>query len=297
MFATRPDGTLVRDVPPYRRIMPYIMKGKAESTVYFTQEIDVTETLRFIERWNAADGDRRITPFHIAVWAIVRTLDARPMLNRFIAGGRTWNRDGVWITFAAKKRMDDDAPLVTIKHRFEPTWSLSQTVDALLGDIKVGRSDEESYTDKELDILLRLPGPLLRLGVKLLRGIDAIGKLPKDFIDGDPMYSSVFMANMGSLKMDSVHHHLYEWGNCPIFAVVGRVKDVPKVEAGQVTTRTVIEMRYTYDERVADGLYAQKSMEYLRGIIEDPAAAGAELPTSAVPAPGSPPHPPVDARP
>lgn len=278
MFGKRPDATLCQDIPAYRRMMLYLMPGSNESAVNFTQEIDVTETLAFVQRWNQAQPQRRISPFHVVVWAVVRTLDARPQLNRFAAGRKTWQRDGIWITYAAKKRMaDEGSPLVTLKERFDPVWTFSETVDVFYKDLREGRSDEKSYTDRELDLLLRLPGPLLRVGVKALRGLDSLGLLPRSFVDEDPMFTSVFMANMGSLKMDSVYHHLYEYGNCPIFAVVGKVEDLAKVEAGQVVSRKVMYLRYTYDERVADGMYAQHSMEYLRGIIEDPAAAGAVI--------------------
>lgn len=279
MFGKRPDATLCDDVPAYRRIMLYLMRGANESVVNFTQEIDVTETMDFIARWNAVHPRKRISPFHLCVWAIVRTLDARPQLNRFVAGGKTWQRDGTWITYAAKKHMaDEKSPLVTLKERFDPAWSFAETVDVFYKDLGEGRSDDKSYTDKELDLLLRLPGPLLWLGVKALKGLDTLGLLPRSFVDEDPMFASVFMANMGSLKMDSVYHHLYEYGNCPIFAVVGRVDDVAKVEAGKVVARKTLYLRYSYDERIADGMYAQNSMEYLRGIIEDPAAAGAAIP-------------------
>lgn len=32
-------------------------------------------------------------------------------------------------------------------------------------------------------------------------------------------------------------------------------------------------LRFTLDERVADGLYAQRSLELLRRLVEDPASA------------------------
>ena len=107
--ATRTARVLCDDVPPYRRMMLYLMRGANESVVNFTQEIDVTETVDFIGRWNATLPHRRITPFHVCVWAVVRTLEARPQLNRFVSGGKTWQRDGAWITYAAKKRMADES--------------------------------------------------------------------------------------------------------------------------------------------------------------------------------------------
>jgi len=44
----RPDGKLARGVPATRRIMPYMMRGRNESMVYFEQRIDLGKTLPFV---------------------------------------------------------------------------------------------------------------------------------------------------------------------------------------------------------------------------------------------------------
>ena len=43
-FRWRPDGDYVGDVPPTRRIMPFLMRGRNESVAYFEQKIDTTKT-------------------------------------------------------------------------------------------------------------------------------------------------------------------------------------------------------------------------------------------------------------
>ena len=35
----------------------------------------------------------------------------------------------------------------------------------------------------------------------------------------------VLVANLGSIDMDAPFHHLYEWGNIPLFCAVGRASD------------------------------------------------------------------------
>src|SRR5687768_2100570 len=98
MWNRRPDGVLVRDAPAYRQVMPLIMPTRTESTVYFDLDVDLARTEPFLEAWNAAHPHARATLFHVVVWAIVRVLHARPELNRFVAGGKLWQRDGVWIS-------------------------------------------------------------------------------------------------------------------------------------------------------------------------------------------------------
>lgn len=274
MFWSRTDAKPARDVPPYRRLMPYLMRGANESAVYFDLPVDVSLTRTFITSFNAGHPDTRITLFHVVLWAAVQTLHRRPRLNRFIAGNRIWERDGIWISYSAKKRLDDDSPVVVLKRRFDPGEDFEAMVDSLYSGLREGRSKKKSYIDKELAALLALPGPALRAVMALSKVANALGILPKSFVDGDPMFASLFIANLASLKMDAGYHHLYEYGNIPIFCVIGQIKDVPAVQEGRLVTRPIATLRFSYDERVEDGLYAQRSMELLRSLVEDPLAHG-----------------------
>jgi hypothetical protein len=275
MFGKRPDATLCRDVPQYRRMMPYLMRGRNESAVYFMQQIDVTRTLAFLDDFNATHSETRATLFHVVLWATVRTLAERPRLNRFTAGGQLWQRDGIWIAYSIKKRKDDQSPIAVLKQRFEAQTSFEATLRTVYDELARGRSDDKSYVDKELGALLQVPGPLLRGVLAIQRAADALGVLPKAFIDRDPLYASAFIANLGSLKMDAGYHHLYEYGNIPIFCVIGQTTEQPVVRAGQVVAQPTATLRYTFDERAEDGLYAQRSLELLRARVEDPVANGA----------------------
>ena len=83
-------------------------------------------------------------------------------------------------------------------------------------------------------------------------------------------YTSGFIANLGSLKMKAGYHHLYEWGTCPLFLMLGKVEDRAMVEDGEVVARKVLHIRFSFDERVDDGLNAGKGINALRRILEDP---------------------------
>jgi hypothetical protein len=279
MLWSRPDGRPARDVPPYRRLMPFLMRSVSESVVYFDLPVDVTRTRQFLERFNAEHPDTRGTLFHVVLWSAVKTLHERPRLNRFVAGGRLWERDGIWISYSAKKRLDDESPVIVLKRRFEPGEPFVEMMRGFYSGLSEGRSDKKSHVDKEIGAVLSLPAPGLRALIRLSKAADAIGLLPKSLIDNDPLYSSLFIANLASLKMDAGYHHLYEYGNIPIFCVIGQIKDEPVVDGGKLTTRPIANLRFTYDERVEDGLYAQRSLEILRRYVEDPLAGGIETGT------------------
>jgi hypothetical protein len=254
MFFSRADGTLARDVPAYRRIMPFLMRGKNESAAYFEQEISVERSQAFIADWNAR-STRKISFFHLSMWAAVQTLAARPRLNRFIAGSRIYQRKGIWISYSAKKKLNDDSPVVVRKIQIDPSLPFADLVDQLSADLDDGRAEKRSHVDKELSIVLALPGFLLRLLLALQGLLYGWNLLPQSLIRPDPLFASLFVGNLGSLKMDAIHHHLYEYGNIPAFACIGRRRRVVVAnDAGEISTELVCVVKYTYDERVEDGL-------------------------------------------
>jgi hypothetical protein len=146
----------VRDLPAIRRFMPFVSPRRNRVAVYFRQEIDVESALRLVDRLNEGRApEARITLFHLLLRGIARVLHERPRLNRFVAGGRVWQRDGVWLSFSVKKAMSDAAPLTTVKLRFDPAESLDALSARLVAALGVGRSDAKSTADFEMGALLR----------------------------------------------------------------------------------------------------------------------------------------------
>lgn len=264
MFGRRPDATLVRDLSATRRFMPILSPRRNDNLVWFEFEVEVERALAWAQGRSAGrDPQRPITLFHVILAALARILDERPRLNRFTAGRRLWQRDGIWLTFSAKMRFDEDAPLLTVKRRVDPALPVEKMVDALLDSLASGRRGEATTSDREVTGLLALPPLLARFLVRLADVADSFGLLPRAMLDADPLNASVFVANLGSVGLEAGYHHLWEHGNCPIFCVIGRVK--PGREGARVVT-----LKFTYDERIEDGLYCARALDRLRELIERP---------------------------
>lgn len=253
------DGTRV-SVHPYRRMMLFIMRGRNESAVYFEQSLDLSKTLPWLAAHNA-EARTKASLFHLLLHVLASVLHDRERLNRFTVGRKTYQRKSVLLSFAAKKAMSDDAPLATIKRRFDKTETFDGLVDQLALDVGDARSTKPSAMDKELKILLALPGFLLSFLLAMLGRLYRWGLAPRSLVDTDPLYTSCFVANLGSIKIDAAYHHLYEHGNCPLFMTIGHIDDQQR-----------LLVRYTFDERVEDGLYCAKALQLLQQRVEDPAA-------------------------
>jgi hypothetical protein len=132
------------------------------------------------------------------------------------------------------------------------------------------RSDKKSYTDKEIWLVTRLPRLLLCFFVWLVRWCDAHNLLPASFIKNDPLYASMFVANVGSIGMDAAFHHLYEYGNISLFCTVGKIQEMPVVENGKLAVGKVLHIRWSYDERIDDGFTSNKGIGSAVRVLEDP---------------------------
>lgn len=267
----RSDGEPIARLSPVRRIMPALMRSRNESSVYYEQCLDLTRTLPFVEQWNR-DHSVPLTVFDIIVAGCGHALYARPGLNRFVSGGRIYQRREVVVAFAAKKSFSDDAPLVTVKLPLVEREKLEDTLWRIHERLGAARGDAERGVDKEVRWLTRLPPRVLQGVVRLTEWADGWNVLPRVLRDGDPMYSSIFLANLGSVGLDGAFHHLYEHGTTSLFGVVGSVKK-QLVSTADGTPRCFdgVSLRWTFDERIHDGFYCAASLELLRDFVENPA--------------------------
>ncbi len=282
MLISRPDGFLVDNLSPMRRMMPYILPSRNESCVYFEQKLDLREALPYLGELNTRQGRSRadeVNLFHLILAAAARVFRERPELNRFVSGGKIYQRRHIELSFALKKQRSDKGALTTTKLRFSGEDSVSDVADRTRSAVTQGRSNKPSQADHELAILTRLPGPLLRLILWLQRGLDAWNLLPSALIVPDPLYASLFFANLGSIGLDSAYHHLFEYGSVSFFAVLGRIAQLPFVIDGEGTieTRPGISIKYTFDERITDGFYCARSLDLLKDYIEHPVRLEAAL--------------------
>lgn len=281
----RPDGDLVRDVPDLRRIMPYIMRTRNESTVYFEQRLDVGPAERFVRAFNEAHPETRATLFHVLLWASRQSLVEFPNLNRFLAGGRLYQRKGIWISYSAKQRMRRGAPLIVLKREFEADEPFAPMVGAMQSQLQSAKfSGEANTVDGELKLVLMLPGFLRRVVFGAYRVLEAHGMFPRAFVDNDPLYATLFLTDLGSLGLDPVFHHLYEYGNIGVFGVLGRprAEQIADADSGRLERKRMVTIRWSYDERIEDGLYAGYGIKLVKKLIEDPVKGGIAVGDEAV---------------
>jgi len=265
----RSDGDLVRDLPPVRAIVPYLMRRRNESAVYHEALYDVGRARRWLRAYNRSHA-QRATLFHLLLYACARALHLRPGLNRFVSGGRVYARRGVSIAFAAKKEMKDEAPFATVKLAFPEREGFEDSVRRVAAAVGEGRGEGARPIDRETALLVRLPGFLLSFLTRLASWLDSLNLLPAFLMRDDPFFSSLFLANLGSVGLSDTFHHLYEYGTVSLFGVMGTVRSTVAAGSAGPEVREILQVRFTLDERVSDGFYAGRSLRIAQDILEHP---------------------------
>lgn len=270
----RPDGDLVRDLPLTRRVMPYIMRTRNESAVYYEYTIDLRRADAFLRVFNEEHPGTAADVFHLWLYAFRDGMTQYPVMNRFVVGGRLYQRRELWLSYSVKARLQQGAPLVVVKRRFPEDEPFEDMVAGMQAQIHESRFGKRSYVDKELALLFKFPGFVRRLILGLQRVADRFGLLPRKVIERDPLYATAFFANLGSLGMDACYHHLYDYGTIGIFSCIGRAVTEPGSPTSGPDRRRTMRVRFTFDERVEDGLAAWQTMRRIKQIAEDPEAFG-----------------------
>ncbi len=252
-----------------RRIMPYLLRTRAESLVYQESAFDIARTRAWLKAYRRAHAVRA-TLFHLLAYTCSQVLHARPELNRFVSGGRLYQRRGVQIAFMVKREMSDGGVDVAVKIEVPPALPFADFVALMDGAIEAARNGDRAV-DREVALVTRIPGFALRALVALARALDACNLYPRFMTANDPMFASLFLANFGSVGVRDAYHHLYEYGTVSIFGAISAPRRMPSVQGDAVKVKDMLAIRWTFDERVHDAYYGGRSLALAQGVIEDPA--------------------------
>ncbi|MBQ5362128.1 MAG: hypothetical protein IIU63_02165 [Clostridia bacterium] len=272
----RADGRLLRTLYPMNKFMPYIMRTRNDACNQFADSIDMTETDPYI-RAKVKEGKVNFSFLHVFLAAYVRTLAKRPEINRFVSGNRIYARNNIVVNMTIKTTLSADAPDTCIKVYFEPTDTVDEVYEKFnaavqaVKDASETKSDKESAFDKTARILSGLPRFVLLPVIHLLTFLDNNRLLPQAIIGVSPFHGSLFVTSMGSLGIRPIYHHLYNFGNLPIFVSYGNKRmELCLDEQGTVQKKRMIDLKVVTDERICDGYLYASAFKTIRTYLEHP---------------------------
>lgn len=269
MFGYRSDGKKVKNLEPIFRVIPSVMIERSDAQVYFKQDIPLKTMDEYIER-KAQEGIR-MSYMNIIYAGIVRIINERPKLNRFVMNGTTYQRNKIFVSLSIKKSLTDEGQETVVKIPFNGTENIFEIKEKVDSTIEKNKDIATSNkTDKLVKILNIIPNKLILWTVRILNFMDKHGIMPKVVIKASPFHTSVFLTNVGSLGIDSIYHHIYNFGTTSLFFSMGKKKKSYIYEDDEIKEEKCITIAFVGDERICDGHYYASSFKQLNKYLKKP---------------------------
>lgn len=267
----RRDGRRLRTLPPLNMFESFVMVKRNDACNMFSGAIEITQTDRWL-REKRQEGYRGIGMLHLFLAAYIRVISQLPGLNRFISGQRVYARYDIEVNMMVKRGYTADAEETCAKVRFEPTdtvYDVYRKMNAAVDEIRANQGD--SGTERAAAGLMKIPGIFLKFAVWVLNLLDYFGLLPQSLLDVSPFHGSIIVTDLGSLGIQPVYHHLYNFGNLPVFLAFGAKRHVVELDRhGSPVERKYIDYKITCDERTVDGYYYASAFKYLKYYMKNP---------------------------
>ena len=272
-WGDRPDGRKIRTLAPMAQITAYFQVERNTCTNLFEESFEITHIERYI-RQKRREGLTDFGLTHVLLAAYVRGLCKYPQLNRFISGQKVYSRnEDIQYCMVIKKDMTIDSPDTSIKvhlNRRDTAEDVYKKLNAAVEEVK--RTQElDSGLDNLISYLNLIPSVVLKFVVWLLKLLDYFGLLPKFLLELSPFHGSLFFTSMGSLGIPPIYHHLYDFGNLPVFGAFGcKRRALELQEDGSVVQKKYIDVKFVLDERIVDGYYYAAFFKHYRSILRRP---------------------------
>ena len=209
---------------------------------------------------------------HVVMAALVRVVSQRPHLNRFVVWNKIFARNHLNFSIAIKRSLTDAGEETLIKPCFMPGDTLSEVVrktkSIQLSNQQQGAQNASDVISKILGIL---PDGLMRFVVWTMLSLDKVGMLPRFINEASPWHCSIFLTNIGSIGVESIYHHLYEFGTCSNFVAMGKKSRYQNINSENgISKHKQIRLKFVIDERICDGFYYASSMRLLNRLLANP---------------------------
>lgn len=267
----RKDGRLIRSLPGFAKFIPFIMVSRNDACNQFADSVEISDADRWL-RSQRVNGYKGIGFLHVIIAAYVRCIALYPGINRFINGRRIYARSDIQVVLTVKRSLELNAAETTIKVHFDPSDTIYDVYRKMNQQIDEIKSDDTGNgTEEFANKLSRAPRFIFRFALWAINVMDYFGWLPQSLLEISPFHGSMIITDMGSLGIKPIYHHIYNFGNLPVFIAFGaKRKEFELNRRGEMVERKYLDMKATLDERTVDGHYYATVLKNLKYFIANP---------------------------
>lgn len=269
MAKRQKEGRRLKSLSPITALIPYIMVERNDSQNHIRESLDIERVEEMIREMRA-EGYDSIGVLHFIIASYVRMVSQRPQVNRFIRGQKIYARNGIIVNMAIKRTMSLEESETTVKMKFKPSdtiYDVYKEINKCINDA----IEAPTNTDGVAKAINYIPGLLKKFTVWFLKTLDYFGLLPKAIVEASPFHGSMFITNMASLNIPPILHHLYNFGNVPLFFAFGaKSMQVTYKRNGEPVMKKVVDVVFNMDERLCEGYYYASALKMIKYYMAHP---------------------------
>lgn len=229
-----------------------IIPTRQEAAIVITVEINSKTLNNFL-------NEQKLRLFSWILFVSLQIVKTYPQLHRFVLGHKLYQHRFYSIATLVKKDKNIEGYNSLIKLKLDPLMTASQIQTSLDEQIMQVRKPNSRSTPSMFTILSKIPALVIKIIIKFAVILDKVDLLPNFIIDQDPLHSSLVIANLGSIKGQSVQHHLFNFGTASIFLAFGQLDETGKCDC-----------TFTIDERISEGMIFFKALALFKDMMENP---------------------------
>ena len=267
----RKDGKKIKGMDGFARIQSLLVgEDRVSSVCYYTHEVSCDHMDAFIERKRAEGLEYNYRDIVLAF--LTRVFYLRPRLNRFVVKGTFYQRNYIDISCAVHKNLRTGEQETMVKVRYtgkETIAEIKEKFETAVREAITGSSGTEDFSSSFVG---RSPTWFLRLVMWVTRRLDRWGLLSDKFMfETSPCHASIVFADLKSVHLGPVWHHLYNFGTCGFMCCMGKEKLRAGVDpkTREIRVEKYLELGIGEDERFIDGWTYSQMVKSINRIVEN----------------------------
>lgn len=245
----------------FRKVARGIWNDAGDPTVYGIFEFDISKIQPYLQQNN-------IQLFTYVLAAMGKTFEKHPYLNCYSAWGRLVERDSIDFSImihiphrGLRSNVDlsiQKVPNVPQRSLKDLDHQIKQTASKIRRDPQIGMRYAHTLITWAPQFLVKLIFEVYGFLVFNLRLNPHFLGLPSE------PYGACIFTNLQAFDVDCGLIPLVPTTRAPMMVSVGRVKEKPWVEGGQVCVRPVVTIGFSFDHRYMDGYQAGRMIKTLK---------------------------------
>lgn len=257
-------------LPVWRKMAFSTWSLSGDASTYAKLSLPVDKVLKYIEQKNSTLHDFKISLTHFTGRALAEAYKRHSILNRMLRFGKFYQRGEIDLFFLVAT--DPDGHDLTGKVLYDVDQkNLSVIASELRKSVKKIRVDRKEPFGSLKKILNVLPVFIIKPLTSLMGFILYSLNIQLPFLKMDRnAFGCAIVTSVGSIGIEQAYAPLIPFSKVPLMMSIGCIQTRLKLVNKEVVEEKFIEVGFTVDHRLIDGIHGSKIAVTMRECFDNP---------------------------